>query len=732
MENIKQALKQYFGHDTFLAGQHEIVEQVLARRDALILMPTGGGKSLTYQLPALLLPGLTIVISPLISLMQDQVDRLTINGIAASFINTSLNSAERARREWEALNGSLKLLYVAPERVMSDSFLPLLDRIEENVGISLLAVDEAHCVSEWGHDFRPEYRQLGRLRKRYKHSSMLALTATATERVRDDILTQLRLENPYIHIASFNRPNLYYEVRQKNSGSYAELVQMLGEQPEASSIVYCSTRRGVDELCECLCRDDINALPYHAGLTNEQRSEHQTRFIRDKAPVLVATIAFGMGISKPDVRSVIHYDMPKSLEGYYQESGRAGRDGLPAQCVLFFSHGDRFKIEYRIAQTQDADKQYIEFEQLRYVLAYGDSQTCRRQRLLAYFDETLDAENCGNCDVCLRPMTVEDHTIDAQKFLSCVARTQQRFGMRYIIDVLRGANTQRIREMGHNQLSTYGIGRDRSIDEWQYLGRAFLQQGLVDESTDGYHILRLNALSREVLRKQRDAFVAVPVVNVPVRSTKATSTNEPVLDFESQRLFQHLRDLRRVIADEQGVPPYAVFPDATLRALAQQRPQSQAQFAHIPGVGNRKLEAYFKSFTDEIRFYCETHNLSMGLEPSSEEREQKKGSGLPPQTGPGPSSRLVTLGLYREGRNIEDIAQERNLSPRTIISHLVELIDSGETIDIERIVQLERQKIICDALQIVGGDALKPVKEFLGEEYSYEEIRLVRASLHSS
>ncbi|MBV8821440.1 MAG: RecQ family ATP-dependent DNA helicase, partial [Ktedonobacteraceae bacterium] len=335
MDNIEQALKQYFGHDTFLPGQHEIVEQVVSRRDALILMPTGGGKSLTYQLPALLLPGLTIVVSPLIALMQDQVDRLRVNGIPASFINTSLSNTERIRRESEALNGSLKLLYVAPERVMADNFLALLDRIEKNVGISLLAVDEAHCVSEWGHDFRPEYRQLWQLRERYKHSPTLALTATATERVRDDILTQLRLRDPYIHIASFNRPNLYYEVRQKNQNTYAELVQLLREQPEASSIVYCTTRKGVDELCECLCRDGIRALPYHAGLTSEQRTEHQTHFIRDEVLVLVATVAFGMGISKPDIRSVIHYDLPKSLEGYYQESGRAGRDGLPAQCILF-------------------------------------------------------------------------------------------------------------------------------------------------------------------------------------------------------------------------------------------------------------------------------------------------------------------------------------------------------------------------------------------------------------
>ncbi|MBV9688334.1 MAG: DNA helicase RecQ [Ktedonobacteraceae bacterium] len=721
MDKIEQALKHYFGHDTFLPSQREIVEQVVSRRDALILMPTGGGKSLTYQLPALLLPGLTIVVSPLIALMQDQVDRLKVNGIPASFINTSLSNTERIRRESEALNGSLKLLYVAPERVMADNFLALLDRIEKNIGISLLAVDEAHCVSEWGHDFRPEYRQLWQLRERYTHAPTLALTATATERVRDDILTQLRLRDPYIHIASFNRPNLYYEVRQKNQHTYAELVQLLREQAEASSIVYCTTRKGVDELCECLCRDGIRALPYHAGLTSEQRTEHQTHFIRDEVLVLVATVAFGMGISKPDIRSVIHYDLPKSLEGYYQESGRAGRDGLPAQCILFFGHGDRVKVEYLIGQKQDVNEQYIALEQLRHMLAYGDSQTCRRRRLLSYFGETLNVENCGNCDICLRPMALEDRTIDAQKFLSCVSRTQQRFGMRYIVDVLRGANTQRIRDMSHNQLSTYGIGKDRSIDEWQYLGRALLQQELLDESTDGYHILRLNALSQEVLRRQRAVFISVPAVTTVAHQSKT------LLDPASQRLFQHLRSLRRVLADEQGVPPYIVFSEATLRTMAQLRPQTQAQFACIPGVGDRKLEAYFTPFTDEIRLYCEAHNLSMGLEPSLVGREQQKDPALASLLGPAPSSRIVTLGLYREGRDIEDIAHERSLNPRTIIGHLVELIESGETIDIERIVQPERQKIICNALQALGGNMLKPVKELLGDEYSYEEIRLVRA-----
>src|SRR6266480_4413220 len=359
VEKIEQALKQYFGHESFRAGQREIIEYALREYDAFVLMPTGGGKSLIYQLPALLMPGLTVVISPLISLMQDQVDRMRANGIPASFVNSTLSPVERIERERAALNGQLKLLYVAPERLVSGNFLSFLDQVERTVGLSLLAVDEAHCVSEWGHDFRPEYRQLGQLRIRYPHVPMMALTATATERVRQDILTQLRLHNPHLHIASFNRPNLSYEVRQKGPGSYKELVQLLRQQPGASVIIYCQSRKTVESMSDDLNRAGIHALPYHAGLSNEQRTEHQTRFIRDDVPVLVATIAFGMGIAKPDVRAVIHYDLPKSLEGYYQESGRAGRDGQPAQCILFLNYGDRRKYEYIIEQKADEQEQRI-------------------------------------------------------------------------------------------------------------------------------------------------------------------------------------------------------------------------------------------------------------------------------------------------------------------------------------------------------------------------------------
>lgn len=730
MRNIEHVLKQYFGHDSFRPGQLEVVEHILAGRDSFVLMPTGGGKSLTYQLPALVLPGLTVVISPLIALMHDQVDRLKANGIAATFINSSLSNAERVQREQAAINGELNLLYVAPERIMGSNFLYLLDQVQEHVGLSLLAVDEAHCVSEWGHDFRPEYRQLGQLRKRYPDIPVLALTATATERVRDDILTQLKLRDPHIHIASFDRPNIYYEVRPKHKGSYGELLQFLCEQPESSVIVYCQSRKGVDELSFALAHDGIRALPYHAGLTSEQRSENQERFIRDDVPVLVATIAFGMGIGKPDVRAVIHFDLPRNLEGYYQESGRAGRDGLPAQCILFFNYGDRVKVEYIIAQKTGEHEQILAYQQLQQVLAYGDSTACRRRALLAYFGETLH-QNCGNCDNCLRTVIMEDRTIDAQKFLSCVARTKERFGMGYIIEVLRGANTKKIRDYGHDQLSTYAIGRDLSVEEWQHLGRSLLRQGLLSESTEtGYAILRLNALSREILRKQRDVVIeALPqsLQNSLARSSRAASI-APGLAPEEIGLFQHLRHLRKQLADEQGVPPYIIFTDATLRAMAQQRPQSSSQFAQITGVGSRKLEAYYIPFTREIRAYCEMHDLSMGLSP---EPAAKKEVASASTAGPAVPSltRQITLQMYQDGQSVEDIARERNLKPSTIISHLAELIEAGEAIDVSALIQPGHYEGIHEALQQVDDEALKPVKELLGDAYSYEEIRLVKALL---
>ncbi len=596
--SLEQALKHFFGYEAFRPGQREIVETALENRDALIVMPTGGGKSLCFQLPALLKPGLTVVVSPLIALMQDQVQALQDNGIGATFLNSSLHPMEARSREAAILAGEIKLLYLAPERLLNERCLPFLDYVRSRMGLAGFAIDEAHCVSDWGHDFRPEYRQLQQLRQRYPDVPIMALTATATERVRQDIIEQLWLQDPYIHTASFNRPNLYYEVRPKPSPkqAYKELLHQV-QQTAGSGIIYCLSRRKVEELASKLQQDGVEALPYHAGLSDEARSTNQTRFIRDDVRVMVATVAFGMGINKPDVRFVIHYDLPRSIESYYQESGRAGRDSEPAHCTLFFGLGDIKTVEYLIEQKTDPQDQLIARQQLRQVVGYAEGTVCRRTIQLSYFGEGFPGD-CGNCDHCLYPQPIEDWTIEAQKFLSCIARCQERFGMNHIIDVLRGSKNQKVLQNNHDKLSTYGIGKDKTADAWRILGRALLHQGLVEETSDGYSVLKLNAQSWEILKKQRSLLIAVP----PATNHLEESESEG-LRADVEVLFQRLRSLRKRLADQQAVPPYVVFSDSSLKLMAQQQPQTLTEFARISGVGSRKLEQYGEKFTAEIRAY---------------------------------------------------------------------------------------------------------------------------------
>jgi len=692
--SLEQALKHYFGYESFRPGQRQIVEQALQNRDLLVIMPTGGGKSLCFQLPALLKPGLTVVVSPLIALMQDQVEALRDNGIGATFLNSSLNSMAVRDREQKILARQIKLLYVAPERLLSERFLPFLTLVQEKIGISTFAIDEAHCVSEWGHDFRPEYRQLSSLRQRYPHVPTLALTATATDRVRQDIIQQLALAQPSIHLASFNRPNLYYEVQPQQKNSYAQLLQLI-QRAEGSGIVYCLSRRRVDEITSKLQQDQISALPYHAGLSDEERTENQTRFIRDDVQVMVATIAFGMGINKPDVRFVIHYDLPRSLESYYQESGRAGRDGESARCTVLFGYRDIKTIEYLIDQKPDPQEQRIARQQLRQVIDYTEGTDCRRTIVLGYFGERFEGD-CGNCDRCLYPQPMEDWTIEAMKFLSCVARCKERFGMNHIIEVLRGAKNQKILQYGHHNLSTHGIGKDKSIEDWRLLGRSLLHQGLIAQTTDGYSVLKLNALSWEVMRRQRSVYIAVP-------ASSATSES-PLQETEVEMLFQKLRSLRKQLADEQSVPPYVVFADSSLKLMAQVQPQTLADFGKISGVGSHKLAQYGSRFVAEIQSYCQQHSLPRLSDTLS-----------------------MTLELYQQGLNVEEIARSRQLHPTTILGHLAQLIELNLPVDLNQLVSPERQPPILQAIQVVGSNSLKSIYEHLGQSHSYGEIRLVLA-----
>ena len=686
--SVEQALKHFFGYDSFRPGQREIVEAALQKRDMMIVMPTGGGKSLCFQLPALLKPGLTVVVSPLIALMQDQVEALQDNGIGATFLNSTSSSQETRSRETEILEGKIKLLYVAPERLLGERFLPFLDIVANKLGISAFAIDEAHCVSEWGHDFRPEYRQMQRVRDRYPDIPIMGLTATATERVRQDIIQQLTLRNPYIHVASFNRPNLYYEVRPKTKHSFAEVLQII-QKKGGSGIIYCLSRKKVDEVAYKLQQSGIQALPYHAGMNDVDRATNQTRFIRDDVQVMVATIAFGMGINKPDVRFVIHYDLPKNLEGYYQESGRAGRDNEPAHCSLFYGYGDVKTIEYIIEQKPDPQEQRIAKQQLRRVINYADSSDCRRTIQLSYFGDSFPG-NCGNCDNCCNKKPVEDWTLEAMKFLSCVARCQEKFGMNHIIDVLRGSKSQKVLQYQHHQLSTYGIGKDRSADEWKKLSRSLLNQGFLDERTDGFPILKLNEKSWEIMKRQR-------TVQIAIEPQREVQEKVRYLAVEVESLFAILRTLRKQIADEQFVPPYVVFADKSLRDMAEKRPQNLREFEEVYGVGSNKRDKYGKVFLEAIRTFCQEQELPTNAASSDVANH-------PNLSNVASYSQMQTWELYRQGLTVQGIANARGMSPNTISGHLVELMEMGWEVDINLLVESERQQAIVNAIEVIGDE----------------------------
>jgi ATP-dependent DNA helicase RecQ len=604
---LAAALKRRFGFDHFRPGQQEIVADILRDRDVLAIMPTGGGKSLCFQLPALLRPGVSIVVSPLIALMQDQVRLLQDNGIDATFVNSSLERAEMKRRLARLERGEIKLLYVAPERLLQSEFEgDVLPRLQKSHGISAFVVDEAHCVSDWGHDFRPEYRQIHRLRAQFPAVPIAAFTATATERVRADIVKQLALRDPGIHVASFNRPNLYYAVRPKSRTTYDELLD-LARRDDGAGIVYCLSRKRVDEVAERLQADGIRALPYHAGLESDTRRDNQEAFIRDDAQVIVATIAFGMGINKPDVRWVVHYDLPKTLEGYYQESGRAGRDGEKARCILYFGAADIRTAEFIIDQKVDPvtlepmlDEQRMARQQLRQVLGYAESGECRRAVQLRYFGESFPGK-CGACDNCLEPRATVDRTTEAKQFLSCIARLAQRrerYGVAYVIEILRGAETQRIITRDHASLSVYGIGRVLGLQEWRDVARALLHQGLMVQSQDGYSVLSLNEASWQVLRGERRVDVGESVKPAKARGKPAKPAAPTGASGE---LFEALRALRKRLADEAGMPPYIVFNDASLREMAERQPTNLDEFSTIVGVGQAKLERYGEEFVEAIR-----------------------------------------------------------------------------------------------------------------------------------
>ncbi len=714
LQLLTSRLKQTFGYDAFRPLQREIMETSLAGRDALAILPTGAGKSLCYQLPALVREGLTVVVSPLIALMKDQVDQLEASGVAATFLNSTLDGNE-ARRRIDGLNaGEYQLLYVAPERLMLPDFLSRL----RGWKIVALAVDEAHCISEWGHDFRPEYRRLKEVRQLIADIPVLALTATATERVREDIVKQLELRDPSIFLASFNRPNLKYQVVAK-AGAAAQVCNFANARPDDSGIVYCQSRKNTEALAATLRAQGFSAVAYHAGLDAEERAKNQDAFLRDEAKIVCATVAFGMGINKPNVRYVIHADLPKNIEGYYQETGRAGRDGLPADCLLLFSRGDVMKYLKFLDEIPDQQARAVAHHQLDQMTHFAESDVCRRVSLLGYFGEVWSLENCGGCDHCLSPREKWDATTDVQKLLSCVLRIRQagnfNVGLNHISEVLTGGQSEKILRWKHDQLTTHGIGKDQPRPYWVDLGRQLLRLGLLSGSEDKFPTVAVSQLGIDALKK-RETVMLTRSLAVP--KSKTIRTGDIPCD---PGLFEVLRTLRKELADARNVPPYVVFSDVTLRHFSRDYPGNDAALLRVPGVGEKKLDDYGRTFIDAIRAWL-TENPRQAFTPL--EAVAAPPPRTPTITG---GTAAITLELFKNGQSVAEIAITRSLAESTIESHLAQAIENGGQLDPRGLYTAEEERQMQAALEGYDEIALKPVFEQLEGRISYGKLRLYRA-----
>jgi ATP-dependent DNA helicase RecQ len=596
-------LRTQFGYASFRPLQEDIIRTVLDGEDCLAVLPTGSGKSLCFQMPSLCLPGLTLVVSPLIALMKDQVDGLNANGIPAAFLNSSQDADERERVMAAAMAGEIRLLYIAPERLAVPDFRDVL----LSTTVSLIAIDEAHCISEWGHDFRPDYRLLAELRSWLPGVPCIALTATATPKVRDDIRRQLRLDVASPFISSFNRPNLTYHVYPK-ARSFERLLLILRKEGRLPAIIYCFSRKETEAVAEDLRAEGLPCLPYHAGLDADVRKETQDRFMRDEVQIIAATIAFGMGIDKPDVRTVVHMALPKNVEGYYQETGRAGRDGLPSDCVLFYSYGDTVKHDYFIDQMDDERQQALAREKMRHMVRYGELKTCRRKHLLEYFDERVDWSGCASCDRCLTPVETFDATEITQKVLCGVIKTGERFGAAHVCDVLRGSTNQRVRSFGHQGLSVHGIVTEYGDRQLKEIMGSLVDAGLLEKASGDYPTLSVTDAGKTFLDERRSIRLPKPDedLNVVQRTKKDVADDLPF----DRDLFEELRVTRRGLADKQGVAAFIIFGDRSLREMAALLPRDAESFLKIYGVSTRKLEQYGETFMAVIRNFCATRGLS--------------------------------------------------------------------------------------------------------------------------
>lgn len=714
-------LKKHFGYETFKKGQNQIIDHIMTGKDVLGIMPTGGGKSLCYQLPALMMQGLTIVVSPLIALMKDQVDGLVENGISATYINSSLTAAENRERLQGIKSGQYQLVYVAPERLLTDQFISLCQGVE----IAFVAVDEAHCISQWGHDFRPSYRDIPEYIARLpKRPTVAAFTATATKYVVEEIKTLLGLRAPFELTTGFDRPNLHYRV-VKPTDKYSYVRDYLKNAfKEGSGVIYCATRKSVESLSQKLKSQGFSVAPYHAGMDNESRSRVQEAFMMDQASVIVATNAFGMGIDKPDVRFVIHYNMPKNMEAYYQEAGRAGRDGKASDCILLYSPADIVKQKLMMAQNASSpERDQMQLENLQILVNYCHTNDCLRREIIRYFGEPTELCNCGNCGNCQEGSEFVDMTVASQKVLSCIYRTEQRFGVNTIIQVLRGSKNKKLMDWKLDQVSTYGIITDLSEGALRELIMNLIARGFVSMTADQFPVLKLHPSSKQVLKGE--VVVSIRKEHMEISDKKKAKKGKVTGEQVDLGLLGLLQEKRKAIATEKHVPLYVVFANTALEEMAQLMPTTKEGFLQVKGVGEKKYDSYGEGFMSVIKAYQAEKGIIQPVEKKAVRTESKEKPKPPAE--PAKDRYALTLEAYQEGLTLPQLSERRELTETTIVAHLKRLTDTGHTIDWTRFISKEIEEQIANAVKSVGAASIKAIKSELPEMITYADINLFLA-----